>query len=237
MQHKRLYQIKRYNKRFLTRIFAVFLLVSLTLCGCAKKTPETDSSAANTKSSQNASTQAEPVTLEQALLKERGIPYDQSDYKKFLGGENIIHEYAEFDCNLDHGYSKSVNDLVVSDGKLYQANFNSLLANGKNIQEIGTLPGKDVRYWQLTYDGEMGSMYLKDGSGYKISAVPFSTAPLDNAKYPLFKKVYRYAADGKTLEDHTAEYLNADRVYDNGIPMIVFKDGQGQSALFGKSSR
>ena len=85
MQHKRLYQIKRYNKRFLTRIFAVFLLVSLTLCGCAKKTPETDSSAANTKSSQNASTQAEPVTLEQALLKERGIPYDQSDYKKFLG--------------------------------------------------------------------------------------------------------------------------------------------------------
>ena len=235
MQHKRLYQIKRYNKRFLTRIFAVFLLVSLTLCGCAKKTPETDSSAANTKSSQNASTQAEPVTLEQALLKERGIPYDQSDYKKFLGGENIIHEYAEFDCNLDHGYSKSVNDLVVSDGKLYQANFNSLLANGKNIQEIGTLPGKDVRHWQLTYDGEMGSMYLKDGSGYKISAVPFSTAPLDNAKYPLFKKVYRYAADGKTLEDHTAEYLNADRVYDNGIPMIVFKDGKVSLLFSGKA--
>ena len=231
---KCLYSNKRYNTRFLPRIFAVFLLVSLTLCGCAKKTPETDSSAANTKSSQNASTQAEPVTLEQALLKERGIPYDQSDYKKFLGGENIIHEYAEFDCNLDHGYSKTINDLVVADGKLYQANFNSLLANGKNIQEIGTLPGKDVRYWQLTYDGEMGSMYLKDGSGYKISAVPFSTAPLDNAQYPLFKKVYRYAADGKTLEDHTAEYLNADRVYDNGIPMIVFRDGKISLLFSGK---
>ena len=134
------------------KIPMLFLLVSLTLCGCAKEPPVADSSTSGAEPSQNASTQAEPVTLEQALLK-----------------EGIINEYAEFDCNLDHGYSKTINDLVVADGKLYQANFNSLLANGKNIQEIGTLPGKDVRYWQLTYDGEMGSMYLKDGSGYKIS--------------------------------------------------------------------
>ena len=96
--------------------------------------------------SQNTSTQAEPVTLEQALLKERSKPYDQSDYKTFVGGEGIINEYAEFDCNLDHGYSKTINDLVVADGKLYQANFNSVLANGKNIQEVGTLPGKNIRY-------------------------------------------------------------------------------------------
>lgn len=234
---KCLYSNKRYNTRFLPRIFAVFLLVSLTLCSCGKVPTEKPSETVSTKpdTKQSEATQSDPVNLEQFLLKERGIPYDQSDYKKFLGGENIIHEYAEFDCNLDHGYSKTINDLVVADGKLYQANFNSLLANGKNIQEIGTLPGKDVRYWQLTYDGEMGSMYLKDGSGYKISAVPFSTAPLDNAKYPLFKKVYRYAADGKTLEDHTAEYLNADRVYNNGIPMIVFKDGKVSLLFSGKA--
>ena len=233
---KCLYSNKRYNTRFLPRIFAVFLLVSLTLCSCGKVPTEKPSETVSTKpdTKQSEATQSDPVNLEQFLLKERGIPYDQSDYKKFLGGENIIHEYAEFDCNLDHGYSKTINDLVVADGKLYQANFNSLLANGKNIQEIGTLPGKDVRYWQLTYDGEMGSMYLKDGSGYKISAVPFSSAPLDNAQYPLFKKVYRYAADGKTLEDHTAEYLNADRVYDNGIPMIVFRDGKISLLFSGK---
>ena len=106
----------------------------LRLPGEAKK-PDPDSG-------QSTATQAEPVNLEQALLKERGKPYDQSDYTKFLGGEGIINEYAEFDCNLDHGYSKTVNDLVVAGGKLYQANFNSVLANGKNIQEVGTLPGK-----------------------------------------------------------------------------------------------
>ena len=62
--------------------------------------------------------------------------------KNLSAVRGIINEYAEFDCNLDHGYSKTVNDLVVADGKLYQANFNSVLANGKNIQEVGTLPGK-----------------------------------------------------------------------------------------------
>ena len=208
-------------------------LISAMLCGCSggkgKSTSGTNSS--NQSSAQNSSTEAEPVTLEQVLLKHRGIAFNQSDYKKFIGGENIIDEYAEFDCNVDHSYSKDINDIVVSGGKLYQANFNSVLANGKNIQEVGTLPGKDVLYWHMTYDGEMGSMYLKDGSVYKVSGVPFSTTPLDKSQYQLFKKVYRYSADGKTLEDHTAEYLNADKVYDSGIPMIVFM-GNKVSLLF-----
>ena len=169
------------------KIPMLFLLVSLTLCGCAKEPPVADSSTSGTEPSQNASTQAEPVTLEQALLKERGKPYDQSDYKKFLGGDGIINEYAEFDCNLDHGYSKTVNDLVVADGKLYQANFNSVLA----------------------------------------------ASPMDKAQHPLFRKVYRYAADGKTLEDHTAEYLNADKVY-SGDPIITVVGGKVSLLFSGK---
>lgn len=207
--------------------------VSIVQCGCSKgnAVSSVEINSSSQSSIQDTATEAEPVTLEQALLKERGVPFDQSDYKKFLGGEGIIHEYAEFDCNLDHGYSKNINYLVVSDGKLYQANFNSVLANGKNIQEIGILPGKDVQYWRLAYDGEMGSVYLKDGSGYKVSGMPFSTTPLDKAQYPLFKKVYRYGADGKTLEDHTEEYLNADKVYNSGIPSIVFA-GDKVSLLF-----
>lgn len=223
-------------------------LITALLCGCSgrKETPSTEPNSTqdavlstvndtvpNGEQTEPATsaTQADPVTLEQVLLKERGIPYDKSDYKKFIGGENIIHEYAEFDCNLDHGYSTTINDLVVSDGKLYRANFNSPLPNGKNIQELGTLPGKDILYWHLTYDGEMGSMYMKDGSGYKISAVPFSTVPLDKTQYSLFNKVYRYASDGKTLEDHTSEYLKADKVYDYGTPMFVFL-GDKVSMLF-----
>ena len=231
MRNELLYSNEKHNNHFLSRILAVFLLVSIVLCGCAKKPSGTENP--DPDNSMNASTQADPINLEQLLLKERGIPYDQSDYKKFLGGENIIHEYAEFDCNLDHGYSKTVNDLVVADGKLYQANFNSVLANGKNIQEVGTLPGKNIRYWRLTYDGEMGEIYLNDGSGYKVSSTPFTASPMDKAQFPLFRKVYRYASDGKTLEDHTAEYLNADKVY-SGYPMIAIVGGKVSLLFSGK---
>jgi hypothetical protein len=217
----------------LPKILTVLLLASLALSACGKKPSETYSSTSIPEPSQNTSTQAEPVTLEQTLLKERGKPYDQSDYKTFVGGEGIINEYAEFDCNLDHGYSKTVNDLVVADGKLYQANFNSVLANGKNIQEVGTLPGKNIRYWCLTHDGEMGEIYLNDGSGYKVSSPPFTASPMDQAQHPLFRKVYRYASDGKMLEDHTAEYLNADKVY-FGDPMIAVAGGKVSLLFSGK---
>lgn len=223
------------KKRFLTatELILCATLIFTMLCGCSKDKDKSSEGANNsgTGDSQNASTQAEPVTLEQALLKERGKSYDQSDYKKFIGGENIIDQNAEFDCLLDHSYSTDINDLVVSGGKLYQANFNSVFANGKNIQEFGTLPGNDVLSWHLTYDGEMGNIYMKDGSVYKVSGPPFQTTPLDKVQYPLFKKVYRYAADGKTLEDHTAEYLAADKIYDVGTPMIAFM-GNKVSLIF-----
>ncbi len=243
---------KTYRLLSAIRLAICAAMLLLVLCGCTKDkkvssgskttdtsktdeqntlTEEQDVLTDTSTDEQNASTDPEPVTLEQVLLKQRGIPFDQSDYKKFLGGENIITEYAEFDCNLDHSYSGSVNDLVVADGKLYQANFNSTLANGKNIQELGTLPGRDVRYWYLTYDGEMGEVYLGDGTGYKISNPPFTISALDKEQYPLFRKVYRYASDGKTLEDHTEEYLNADKIYDFGIPMIAFT-GDKVSLLF-----
>lgn len=200
------------RKYVFIRAAAFLLLLSLTLCGCSSAP----------SASQDPAPRAEPATLEQALLKERGKPVDQSDYKKFFGGEGILDAFSEFDCNLDHGYSTDVHDLVVSDGKLYRANFNTTLPNGKNIQGLGTLPGKDVQYWHLTYDGEMGTLYLKDGSGYKLTGVPFTSAPLDREQFPLFKKVYRYGADGKTLEDHTAEFLAADKVHDFGSLMIAF---------------
>lgn len=224
------------RKKFCFCVYKIVLyaiLVSAVFCGCSKgKKPTSDGATSSNKSNiQNAATEAEPVALEQVLLKNRGIPFDQSDYKKFIGGENIINEYTEFDCYLDHSYSKAINDIVVSDGKLYQANFNSALANGKNIQEIGVLPGKDILYWHLTYDGEMGSIYFKNGSAYKISGPPFTITPLDKTKYRLFNKVYRYAADGKTLEDHTEEYLSTDKIYDFGIPMMAFT-GNKVSLLF-----
>ena len=82
-----------------SRLALCMALLLGALCGCAGA------------GGQNAATGKEPTTLEQALLKERGIAYDQSDYKKFLGGEGIIDEYAEFDCAVDHSYSTDINTI------------------------------------------------------------------------------------------------------------------------------
>ena len=76
MRHEHLYSKEKHNKPFLPRILAIFLLVSMVLCGCAKKPSGTDGS--DPDNSMNASTQADPINLEQLLLKERGIPYDLS---------------------------------------------------------------------------------------------------------------------------------------------------------------
>lgn len=198
----------------------------LTAAGCGKK-EDGKSDKGNTPQNQTDHTQADPVTLEQVLLKERGKEYDQSDYKKFIGGEGIITPYAEFDCSLDHAYSKTVDDIVISDGKIYKANFNNTLSNGKNIQEIGTLPESGpVSKWYLTYDGEMGLVYFKSGSCYELLSSsangPYTSRKRGAEDSSMFNKVYCYASDGKTLEDKTQSFLKADHVYDYGTAIIVF---------------
>ena len=216
----------RIISEFKMRGLASLLLAFILLCGCAGNGGKTSRPAAEKDTSLNASTQAEPVTLEQALLKERGRPYDQSDYKKIIGGEGIIDITSEFDCFVDHSYSTDIDNMIVSGGKTYRANFNSPLSNGKNILETFTLPSTaEVRYWDATYDGEMCNFYFKDGSAYKLSGqspvTSYIPEKIDTDKYPLFKKVYRYSSDGKTLTDCTAEFLNADKVYRHRTPMLA----------------
>ena len=110
------------------RGLAAILLAFTLLCGCAGNGGKTSRPTAEKDTSLTASTQAEPVTLEQALLKERGKPYDQSDYKKIIGGEGIIDITSEFDCFVDHSYSTDIDNMIVSGGKTYRANFNSPLS-------------------------------------------------------------------------------------------------------------
>lgn len=229
------------RSRFRTAAAALIVTAALALfCACSNapagnsssdygSTAEGSSVAdvpSGTESS-DASSVREPATLEQELLKQRGIPFESSDYKKLICDDGVIDINSEFDCNVDHGYSTGINDIVVSGGKVYFANLNTTLANGKNVMEVGALPeGGSVRYWHYTYDGEMGNMYFGSGNGYKVSCAPLSSSLLDPAQDPLFEKVYIYASDGKTLEDHTAEFLNAEKVYDTGIPKITFAGGR-----------
>lgn len=215
------------HKRIIAACLLLVLFV-LSATGCGKKTDDKNGGdKAKPSSDQTDHTEAEPVTLEQYLLKERGIAYDKSDYKKFVGGEGIVTIETEFDCNVDHAYSQTVDEVVISGGKIYKANLNNLLSNGKNIQETGTLPESgEVAKWQLTYDAEMGLVYFKSGSCYELlsSSVdgPYTSRKRSAEDSPMFNKVYCYASDGKTLEDHTAEFLKADHTYDYGTAIIVF---------------
>lgn len=213
------------------RIIAVCLLLVLFVLlatGCGKKSDDKNGDDKTKPSSdQTDHTEAEPVTLEQYLLKERGIAYDKSDYKKFVGGKDIITLETEFDCNVDHAYSQTIDDIAISDGRIYKANFNHLLSNGKNIQETGTLPESgEVAKWQLTYDAEMGLVYFKSGNCYELLSSsadgPYTSRKRGAEDSTMFNKVYCYASDGKTLEDRTSEFLKADHVYDYGTAIIVF---------------
>ena len=53
MRHNYLYSNERHNKHFLLRILAVFLLVSMVLCGCGKVPTEKPSEAVSTKPDTN----------------------------------------------------------------------------------------------------------------------------------------------------------------------------------------
>lgn len=105
MQHKLLYLIERYNTKYLPKILTVLLLASLALSACGKKPSETYSSTSIPEPSQNTSTQAEPVTLEQALLKERGLLFSGKYLDKGTTGWNWYRdmdrrEYIAFDLDL-----------------------------------------------------------------------------------------------------------------------------------------
>lgn len=211
------------------------VLAILLLGGCSHTGPEpssadgTDPARSSTPASSAAASTAEPVpaTLEQELLKRRGLAFDRSDYKKFAGGEGILDIHSEFDLNVDHSYSYTIDEIVVSGGKVYFANCHMAFADGRNIREVGALPESGaVQYWHYTYDGEMGSMYFAGGAGYKVSCAPLSASPLDPAQDPLFEKVYRYAADGKALEDHTEEFRTAAKLYDTGTRGIALIGGR-----------
>ena len=186
------------------KILAVFLLVSMVLCGCAKKPSGTDGS--DPDNSMNASTQADPVNLEQLLLKERGIPYDQSDYKTFVGGEGLLNFDAVF-TDTDPAVAKGeLSGVFLSGGKLYKFSTDAALPNGKNCMEIYSLPdtAKPIYLHSRDFNGADLDVIFSDGKRFSLEA------PSNNGPYAAkesqfgmiyFEHTYQYSADGKTLSE------------------------------------
>lgn len=186
------------------KLLAVFLLVIMALCGCAKQPSGTETP--DPDNSMNASTQADPVNLEQLLLKERGIPYDRSDYKTFVGGEELLNFDTVF-TDTDPAVAKGeLTSVFLSGGKLYKFSTDSALPNGKNCMEIYSLPdtANPIYLHSRDFNGADLDVIFSDGRRFSLEA------PSNNGPYAAkesqfgmiyFEHTYQYSADGKTISE------------------------------------
>ena len=186
------------------KLLAVFLLVIMALCGCAKQPSGTETP--DPDNSMNASTQADPVNLEQLLLKERGIPYDRSDYKTFVGGDELLNFDTVF-ADTDPAVAKGeLTSIFLSGGKLYKFSTDSALPNGKNSMEIYSLPdtANPIYLHSRDFNGADLDVIFSDGRRFSLEA------PSNNGPYAAkesqfgmiyFEHTYQYSADGKTLSE------------------------------------
>lgn len=186
------------------KLSAVFLLVSMALCGCAKQPSETENP--NPGTTMNASTQADPINLEQLLLKERGMPYDRSDYKTFIGGEGLLCFDTVF-TDTDPAVAKGeLTSVFLSGGKLYKFSTDSALPNGKNCMEIYSLPdtAKPIYLHSRDFNGADLDVIFSDGRRFSLEA------PSNNGPYAAkesqfgmiyFEHTYQYSSDGETLSE------------------------------------
>lgn len=193
---------RRYHLSF--KLLAVFLLVIMALCGCAKQPSGTENH--NPNNSLNASTQADPINLEQLLLKERGIPYAQSDYKTFVGGEGLLNFDTVF-TDTDPAVAKGeLSSVFLSGGKLYKFSTDSALPNGKNCMEIYSLPdtAKPIYLHSRDFNGADLDVIFSDGRRFSLEA-PSNNGPYaaEESKFGMiyFEHTYQYSADGKTLSE------------------------------------
>ena len=186
------------------KLSAVFLLVSMALCGCAKQPSETENP--NPGTTMNASTQADPANLEQLLLKERGMTYDRSDYKTFIGGEGLLRFDTVF-TDTDPAVAKGeLTSVFLSGGKLYKFSTDSALPNGKNCMEIYSLPdtAKPIYLHSRDFNGADLDVIFSDGRRFSLEA------PSNNGPYAAkesqfgmiyFEHTYQYSSDGETLSE------------------------------------
>ena len=204
MRNEHLYSNEKHNNHFLSRILAVFLLVSIVLCGCAKKPSGTENP--DPDNSMNASTKENTINLAQLLSKKPGIPYDRSDYKTFVGGEGLLNFDTIF-TDTDPAVAKGeLSSVFLSDGKLYKFGTDSALPNGKNCMEIYSLPdkAKPIYLHSGDFNGADLDVIFSDGKRFSLDA-PSNNGPYTakESKFGMvfFEHTYQYSDDGKTLSE------------------------------------
>ena len=132
-----------------TRLLPLLLAMGLLLAGCSGGTEpsepssDTGSSTASASSTPAASApepEPEPETLEQELLKKRGVAFDQSDYKTFTGAEGVLSLQTVFSDLNPKKAGGNLSSVFLSGGKIYQYRCDATLPGGQNCREVGTLP-------------------------------------------------------------------------------------------------
>lgn len=189
---------------FIPRLFLCAALLAVALCGYSASPGEAKKP--DPGSGQSTATQAEPVNLEQALLKERGKPYDQSDYKTFVGGEGLLNFDTIF-TDTDPAVAKGeLSSVFLSDGKLYKFGTDSALPNGKNCMEIYSLPdkAKPIYLHSGDFNGADLDVIFSDGKRFSLDA-PSNNGPYTakESKFGMvfFEHTYQYSDDGKALSE------------------------------------
>lgn len=179
---------------------AVCTAVAITSVGCGKDTAAPDDSS-NTSST--AATQ--PTTLTQELLAKRGIAFDASDYKTFVGGDGLLTLKTVFPDADPVAAGGDLSSVFVSNGGIYKFRCDMTLPGGQNCVKVGDMPSSaDVIYLHSRdFGGAELDTIFKGGSRFTVQSVMNSgpyTAKQSNFGMIYFTHTYKYTSDG-TLEE------------------------------------
>ena len=185
------------------------LLVAVLITGCGKKAADSTSTARSGGGSTKAdssSAQTQPATLEQELLKKRGVAFQSSDYKRFSGGEGLLDFNTVFPDNDPVTAGGDLSSVFLSGGKLYKFSTDSALQGGKNCIEIYQLPvtEKPIYLHSRDFNGADLDVIFQGGRRFSLEA-PSNNGPYTPKESQFgmiyFEHTYQYSADGKTLSE------------------------------------
>ena len=227
-----------------TRLLPLLLAMGLLLVGCSGGTEpsepssDTGSSTASASSTPAASApepEPEPETLEQELLKKRGVAFDQSDYKTFTGAEGVLSLQTVFSDLNPKKAGGNLSSVFLSGGKIYQYRCDATLPGGQNCREVGTLPlAEQPVYLQANdFNGADLEVVYRGGKRYSVKSAsnngPY-TATESKYLHPVLTHAWRYSADGKTLTEDVGLRDRAQRIVHVGGSYLLIADGKLEAA-------